>query len=373
MTVLIVPDSFKETLSAIQVGSIIAKEFAVRRPDYKSIVLPLSDGGEGFIDTFLHLGDGYRVPVQARDPLNRPITASYGVNIGAGEAIIEIAASSGLHLLKSSERNPFYTSSYGTGLVIRAALEAGFRKFIVGLGGSATNDAGVGMLQALGMRFLDRNGRDVRAGGIYLADICDIDTDNFSPSVGYSEFQIACDVTNVLVGPDGASMIYGPQKGGSVEMCRLLDQNLAFFASVVESKTGINPAIAKSGGAAGGLGAAFMAFFPSEICSGIEMIVKYAALDQKIKQADLIITGEGRFDNQSRNGKLVSGILKLTEKYNKRVLVVAGRIEKEAIGCARSDEDYISLEQNAGTMQRAMAEPEYWLARTIGAWIEKRL
>lgn len=373
MNILIVPDSFKGTLAASMVCDIIRREFLVRNSGMRCVLLPMSDGGEGFIDTMLRVKVGKYVPELSLDPLNRPVSGGYGVLEEEGEVVIETAVASGLHLLSHSERNPLYTSSYGTGMLIRKAVEAGYKKFVVGLGGSATNDAGAGMLQALGARLLDRYGKDIKAGGFYLSELHTMDMGCFNAVVQGLEFKIACDVRNPLVGKNGASWVYGPQKGATEEICRLLDRNLSYFASFVKNITEIDIAHTRGGGAAGGLGAAFKVFFPAKTRAGLELMSDYTGLEQKIQAADLVITGEGKFDFQSLQGKLASGVLKLAKKYGKRSLLIAGVVDRKALKKLNIQTDYVSLIDYAGSPEEAMTNPAYWLSRVMGEWIEKKL
>lgn len=264
MKVIVAPDSFKGSLTAIQAARAMVAGIRDADPSINTVMLPAADGGEGTMTSLVGATNGKIVFVVVQDPLGRGVEASYGV-LGDGKtSVIEIAEASGLMLLHEDERNPLVTSTYGTGELIVHALDAGFRNFIIGLGGSATNDGGVGMLQALGMSFVDKNGLELSRGGGSLSELHTINMHNFDKRISESNFLIACDVSNPFVGPDGASAVFGPQKGGSPAVINVLDGNLTRLANVVEQLTEVSLHGKKGAGAAGGAGGAFQAFFPGE-------------------------------------------------------------------------------------------------------------
>lgn len=299
-------------------------------PLIETILLPVADGGEGTMRNLIAATNGKEVSQLVQDPLGRKISASFGV-LGDGETcVIEMAEASGLLLLDETERDPRITSTYGTGELIRLALDEGFRKFIVGLGGSATNDAGVGMLSALGMTFLDKYGEPLHGGGSSLINVEKIDDSGFDQRIAGSSFHIASDVQNPLVGEHGASTVFGAQKGATLKMVVELDEALHHFADVVERQTGISLHNQAGAGAAGGLGGAFLAFFPSEMKRGIEVILDAISFQVHLEKADLVLTGEGKTDAQTLSGKAPIGIAKAAEKCNKPVILIAGLLEEAA-------------------------------------------
>jgi len=293
-------------------------------------MLPAADGGEGTMSSLVGATGGEIISVVVQDPLGREIEASYGVLGDRITSVIEIAEASGLMLLIEDERNPLVTSTNGTGELIVHALDAGFRNFIIGLGGSATNDGGVGMLQALGMRFVDENGVELSSGGGSLGDLHTIDMLHFDKRISESNFLIACDVSNPFVGPTGASAIFGPQKGASPAMVNRLDANLTRLAHVVEQLTGISLHGKKGAGAAGGAGGAFQAFFRGEMEQGVDVVLNAISFDKQITDADLIITGEGKTDSQTLSGKTPFGVAKVAHKQGKPIILISGALDYES-------------------------------------------
>lgn len=330
MKIIVAPDSFKGSLSAIEAAQAMAAGISEYDPTIETVLLPAADGGEGTMQSLLGATNGKKVTFAVQDPLGREIQASFGV-LGDNETcVVEIAEASGLTLLRENERNPLITSTYGTGELIRHALDAGFRKFIIGLGGSATNDAGTGMLQALGMKFLSKDGVELSPGGGALTELYEIDSSHFDKRIAKSSFIIACDVENPFVGTVGASAVFGPQKGATPEMVEHLDEGLTKFADVVNKQTGISLHCKKGAGAAGGAGGAFQAFFPAEMKQGIYVVLKAISFDTHIKDADLIITGEGKTDIQTLSGKTPFGIAKEAQKEGKPIILISGAIDEES-------------------------------------------
>lgn len=330
MKILLAPDSFKGSLTAIQAARAMAEGIRDIDPTIETVMLPVADGGEGTMSSLIGATSGTIVTVSVQDPLGCPIKASYGV-LGDGETcVIEIAEASGLLLLAEEEKNPLATSTFGTGELIVHALDAGLRNFIIGLGGSATNDAGAGILQALGMRLIDATGKELPQGGGPLKDLHTIDQTNFDKRISESDFLIATDVENPFVGPEGASTIFGPQKGASAEMIVMLDDNLTKFASVVEEVTGISLYERKGAGAAGGGGGAFQAFFPGKIKRGINVVLDAMSFDKQVRDADLILTGEGKTDKQTLSGKAPLGIAEVARRQGKPVILISGAIDEKS-------------------------------------------
>ncbi|MCM4153099.1 glycerate kinase [Arenibacter sp. N53] len=326
MNIVIAPDSFKECLSAREVAANIAIGVRKVMPAAKIHEIPISDGGEGVLEAILTGAGGTRVSVSVRDPLMRKILAEYGILKDKKTAVIEMAKATGLELLKEDEKNPLITSTYGTGQLIKDALESGCNKIIIGIGGSATNDGGAGMIRALGAKFLNDKGEEIKDGGGSLNELHTIDLSNFDKRIQYCEVIVACDVSNPLTGLNGASMVYGGQKGGNSEDLELLDSNLAHYAQIIKATVGIDISDIPGSGAAGGTGGGLMAFLKGHLVKGIGLILETLRIEEYIKQADLVFTGEGKIDDQTLQGKTISGIAKMAKKYDVPVIVITGKI-----------------------------------------------
>ncbi|WP_201616242.1 glycerate kinase [Psychrobacter immobilis] len=326
MKILIAPDSFKESLEALYVCHAIQSGFSQVFPDADYKLLPMADGGEGTSAVLSYVLGGRWKNVVVNDPLMRPITAKY-LLLKNETAVIEIAQACGLHLLTTEERNPFIASSYGVGELIADALDEGVKRIIIGLGGSATNDAGLGMLMALGMTFHDSDDNTLAQGGGALANLQRLDATNFHTSVLETVFEVACDVTNPLCGELGASAIFGPQKGASPQQINDLDKALTHFSSVCEQHGYQNYQDIAGAGAAGGLGYALMSFCQAELKSGFDTVAETVELSRHIANADLIITGEGKLDVQSAMGKVASGISQLAKSSHKPVIAICGSVD----------------------------------------------
>ena len=326
MKILIAPDSFKESLEALDVCHAIQSGFSQVFPDADYKLLPMADGGEGTSAVWSYVLGGRWKNVVVNDPLMRPITAKY-LLLKNETAVIEIAQACGLHLLTTEERNPFIASSYGVGELIADALDESVKRIIIGLGGSATNDAGLGMLMALGMTFHDSDDNTLAQGGGALANLQRLDATNFHTSVLETVFEVACDVTNPLCGELGASAIFGPQKGASPQQINDLDKALTHFSSVCEQHGYQNYQDIAGAGAAGGLGYALMSFCQAELKSGFDTVAETVELSRHIANADLIITGEGKLDVQSAMGKVASGISQLAKSSHKPVIAICGSVD----------------------------------------------
>lgn len=329
MKIVIAPDSYKESLSALEVAQAIEAGFREIFPEAEYHKLPMADGGEGTVQAMLDAIGGRWLSARVRGPLGTPVEARYGLT-DHGLAVIEMAAASGLAHLTPSQRNPLITSSHGTGELIRAALDAGARSFLLGIGGSATNDGGAGMLQALGLRLLDANGADLPPGGAALAQLESIDSSNLDPRLHACVFDIACDVVNPLTGPQGASAVFGPQKGATPSMVLQLDQCLLQFARVVKNSTGIEVDQVAGAGAAGGMGAALLAFMQGKLRSGSEIVAEAIGLAEAIQDADLVITGEGRIDSQTIQGKTPMGVARVAQRHACPVIAIGGCLSADS-------------------------------------------
>lgn len=328
MKILIAPDSFKGSITAIEAAEAMAEGVQEASPEASVVLMPAADGGEGTLATLVASTGGKMVAAVVEDPLGRKVMAQYGVLGDQVTCVVELAEASGLTLLAAEERNPLLTSTYGTGELIAHALDAGYRKFIIGLGGSATNDAGIGILQALGMKFIDVDGVELGPGTVALNGLSKIDPSGFDKRIMESRFLIASDVENPLVGPRGASAVFGPQKGATPEMVQTLDAILTNFADIVERLTGSALHHKKGAGAAGGAGGAFQAFFLSEMKRGIDVVLEALNFEEQLLDADLVLTGEGKTDVQSLSGKTPIGIAELASRHGKPVILISGMVDE---------------------------------------------
>lgn len=332
MKVILAPDSFKGSLTAIEAANAMAAGIRDIDANIQTVLLPAADGGEGTMRSLVDATDGTYITVTVEDPIGRPIAASYGV-LGDGKTcVIEIAEASGLIRLKGDELDPVIASSYGTGELIAHALDNGYREFIIGLGGSATNDGGAGILQALGMRLLDGLGDELPKGGGALHDISFLDCTGWDGRIKDSKFLVASDVKNPFIGEQGASAVFGPQKGAAPTDVERLDRNLQKFADAIEKKIGIALHSKEGAGAAGGAGGAFQAFFNCEMKQGIEVVLEAISFEAQVKDADLIITGEGKTDMQTFSGKTPFGIAKIAHRLGKPVILISGAVDEESRG-----------------------------------------
>ncbi len=324
--IVIAPDSFKGNLSALDVAKAIQKGIKNYLPNAETVLVPVADGGEGTIESFVAATGGKTVEVPVIGPLGTTVTAQYGL-IGDGKtSVIEMASASGLCLVPSDQRNPMITTTYGTGQLIKEALDNGCRQFILAIGGSATNDGGIGMLQALGMQLLDLEGKPVGFGGGELGRIVTIDDTQWDKRIAESFFLIASDVQNPLVGPRGCSHVFGPQKGSTPEMVEILEKNMHHWADLVQDKTGVKLHDLPGAGAAGGIGGAFLAFFPAAMKRGIDIIIEYTGLREHLRGASLVFTGEGKIDFQTASGKTPMGVAQEAQKLGIPTFVLAGSI-----------------------------------------------
>ena len=326
LVIVLAPDSFKESMTAKEVCEAMERGIRKANSQIRCIHVPMADGGEGTMQSLVDATGGRVYSKEVVGPLGNNVVAEYGI-LGNGEiGVIEMASASGIHLVDSEKRNPLITTTFGTGQLIKACLDKGVKKLLIGIGGSATNDGGAGFIQALGGRLLDENGDDLSYGGGALAKLHTIDLSNLDERLKYVSVEVACDVNNPLCGKEGASYVFGPQKGATREMIEILDQNLSHYAEVIKEQLG-KDVISKAGaGAAGGLGAGLMAFLDVKLKSGIEMVIEYANLEEKVRDADMVWTGEGSIDFQTQYGKTPLGVAMIAKKYNKPVIALAGRV-----------------------------------------------
>jgi glycerate kinase len=339
--IVIAPDSFKGSLSAKEVADNI--EIGIRKvySDIDILKVPMADGGEGTVESLVDATGGEIIRLEVTGPLGEKVESFYGIMGDKKTAVIEMAAASGLPLVPNDKRNPMITTTYGTGELIKSALDRGCRDFIIGIGGSATNDGGSGMLEALGMKFLDKNGKKLPWGGGALINLDKIDMSSLDERLKSSRFVVACDVDNPLCGTNGASYIYGPQKGATVEMVQKLDRALNHYGNMIKKYLGKDVMDIKGAGAAGGLGAGFMAFLNAQLKPGVDIVIEKTRLKEIVKDADLVITGEGKMDSQTIYGKTPFGVAKVAKGFGIPVIAIAGCI---------SDDAHINHEQGIDAM-----------------------
>ena len=326
MKIVIAPDSYKESLSALDVATAIEKGFSEIFPTAEYVKLPVADGGEGTVEAMVAATQGEIVNVRVTGPLGDPVEGFYGRSGDQESAFIEMAAASGLELVTPGQRNPLTTTSWGTGELIRHALDAGVKHIIIGIGGSATNDGGAGMVQALGAKLLNEQGEQIGPGGGELENVSRIDISGLDKRLAGCRIEVACDVTNPLTGKEGATAIFGPQKGATPEMIARLDKGLEHYAKIIARDLDMDVLNLEGGGAAGGMGAALYAFCGAHLRQGIEIVTDALHLDQIVADADLVITGEGRIDSQTIHGKVPVGVAKIAKRYNKPVIGIAGSL-----------------------------------------------
>ncbi|WP_312385003.1 glycerate kinase [Atlantibacter subterraneus] len=326
MKIVIAPDSWKESLTALEVATAIEDGFRQIFPDAEMVKIPMADGGEGTVEAMVAATQGRIVNLRVTGPLGEPVDAFYGLSGDEQQAFIEMAAASGLESVPPARRDPRITTSWGTGELIRHALDAGVRHIIIGLGGSATNDGGAGMVQALGAQLLDQQGDPLGFGGDALSQLARIDISQLDKRLAECRIEAACDVTNPLTGEEGATAIFGPQKGATPEMIKQLDNALTHYGQIIERDLDKSVMTLKGGGAAGGMGVALYAFCGADLRQGIEIVTEALALDAAVRDADLVITGEGRIDSQSIHGKVPIGVARVAKRYAIPVIGIAGSL-----------------------------------------------
>lgn len=369
MKVVLAPDSFKGSMSAIEVVEAMKKGITSVDPAAVICEAPMADGGEGITDNIIQLFNGRTEYLEVTGPAGKPTKAKYGV-FRENICVIEVAETSGITLLSDDELNPLETTTFGLGELIKAALDKGYRSFIIGLGGSATNDGGAGMAAALGYRLLDKEGGDIAYGGGALGRLDRITAENADKRIAESDFVIACDVKNPLCGENGASRIFGPQKGADEAAVKVLDANLRNFAEVIKKCLGKDIAEVPGSGAAGGLGGGAIAFLNGRLAEGITIMTELSELEQKIRTADLVLTGEGKCDGQTLNGKTPYGVARIAKKYGVPVIMLAGIVGKGAealyqngvsdICCIKPDDVTVEYSlKHAGELVEAAAAKAY--------------
>ena len=326
MKIVIAPDSYKESLSALGVAGAIEEGFREIFPDAEYVKLPVADGGEGTVEAMVAATQGQVIEVEVTGPLGSPVSGFFGISGDEQCAFIEMAAASGLESVPLALRNPLHTTSWGTGELIRHALDRGVSRIIIGLGGSATNDGGSGMVQALGAKLLAVDGQPIQPGGAGLETLASIDISGLDSRLSGCQIDVACDVTNPLTGEEGASAVFGPQKGATPEMVAFLDRALAHYATCIQRDLGRDVLTLEGGGAAGGMGAALSAFCGATLRPGIEIVTDALRLDTLVADASLVITGEGRMDSQTIHGKVPVGVAKVAKRYGIPVIGIAGSL-----------------------------------------------
>lgn len=355
MKAVIAIDSLKGSLTSVEAGDSAAEGLRRVYRDAEIQVRPLADGGEGTVDALTAGMGGEKQFICVTGPLGTPVQCEYGIIERTKTAVIEMAGAAGLPLVPEEKRNPMDTTTYGVGEIILDAIKKGCRRFIVGIGGSATNDGGAGMLQALGYGFLDKDGRQIPYGAKGLKVLTDITCEKVIPELKECKFYIACDVTNPLCGTDGCSAVYGPQKGADIEMISQMDQWMDKYAKMTRERFAKADPEYPGAGAAGGMGFAFMAFTDAVLESGIKIVLEEIGLDKDIQNADVVITGEGRLDGQTAMGKAPVGVAALAKKYGKPVIAFSGSVEKEAVKCNEKGIDaFFPILRRVASLDEAM-------------------
>ncbi|MFZ7130090.1 glycerate kinase [Avibacterium avium] len=349
MKILIAPDSFKESLTALEVAEAIEIGFRKIFPHEQYCKIPMADGGEGTVQSLVDATQGKLIQCTVTAPLGNKIDAFWGLSGDGETAFIEMAAASGLHLVPMEVRNPLKTTSFGTGELILSALNYGVKKIILGIGGSATNDAGVGMLQALGARFLNGENQSLGDGGEQLIHTAHIDLSQIDSRLAQVQIEVACDVNNPLCGETGASAVFGPQKGATVQMVQQLDAALAHFAEKVQQQLGINIANQAGAGAAGGMGGGLLLLPKVRLKKGVNIVLETLNFSTQVQDADLVITGEGRMDGQSAYGKTPIGVAKIAKQFGKPVIAI--------VGCLREDYEVV-YEQGIDAVFPIIRQPD---------------
>lgn len=355
MKVVIAIDSLKGSLSSMEAGMAIKDGVLAAKPDAEVIVKPLADGGEGTTDALIEGMNGERIDLTVTGPMHTPVGAYYGYLKDTNTAVMEMASAAGITLVPDEEKNPLLATSYGVGEMINDAIQRGCRNFIIGIGGSVTNDGGIGMLKALGVRFLDENSEDAGEGGQALAKVARIDVSGLNPLLKECHIQVACDVNNPLCGENGSTYVYGPQKGVTEDMKKTLDEAMAHFARVTSETLENDYMNTPGAGAAGGLGYAFLAYTGATLTPGIELILDAVGLEEELSGADVVVTGEGRLDFQTAMGKAPVGVARLAKKYNAKVIAFAGSVTKEATACNKEGIDaFFPILRGVCTLAEAM-------------------
>lgn len=353
MKVIAAIDSFKGSMTSMEAGNAVKKGILAAKPDAEVVVNPLADGGEGTVDALIEGLGAKKIPVTVTGPLGEKVSCYYGFLEETKSAVMEMASAAGITLV--TKKDPLRASTYGVGEMIADALKRGCKNFMIGIGGSATNDGGIGMLKALGFEFFDEDGNDVGEGAAALAKIEVIQTENKNPLLSGAKFQIACDVKNPLCGKQGATYIFGSQKGVTEEQKDQIDEAMRHYADVTKESLGCDFADCEGAGAAGGLGYAFLSYLVGELIPGVELILHATGLEEKMKNADVVVTGEGRLDAQTVMGKAPVGVAALAKKYNAKVIAFAGSVAPEASVCNQAGIDaFFPIVRGVTTLEEAM-------------------
>lgn len=365
LIIVLAPDSFKESMTAKEACEAMERGIKKVNRSISCIHVPMADGGEGTMQSLVDATNGKVYSLEVVGPLGDKVEAQYGI-LGNGEiGILEMASASGIHLVPVEKRNPLLTTTYGTGQLIKACLDYGVKKLLIGIGGSATNDGGAGVIQALGGKLLDKQGDELGFGGGELGKLHTIDLSNFDHRLKDIIVEVACDVSNPLCGEKGAASVYGPQKGATREMIAILDDNLKHYADVIRKQVGKDVLDIPGAGAAGGLGAGLMAFLNGTLKKGIEMVIEYTSLEEKVKNADMVWTGEGSIDFQTQYGKTPLGVAVIAKKYNKPVIALAGRIgEGIEVLYEKGIDSIFGITQGATSLEEALVKGQENIEKT---------
>ncbi|WP_312095360.1 glycerate kinase [Niallia sp.] len=362
--IVLAPDSFKESMTAREACEAMERGIKKANNRITCLQVPMADGGESTMELLVNANKGKIYNVKVLDPLGREVTASYGILEDSQTGIIDMASASGIHLVANEERNPLITTTYGTGQLIKACLDHDIKKLIVGIGGSATNDGGAGLVQALGGKFFDENGKELGFGGGELGRLARIDIKNLDSRIKDLSVEVACDVNNPLCGEQGASYVFGPQKGATLEIAQQLDRNLMNYAAIIKEEFHIDILNVPGAGAAGGLGAGLMVFLNGTLKKGIDIVIRYSSLEEKVKGADMVWTGEGCIDFQTKFGKTPIGVASVAKKYNKPVVAFAGKIGNNIDSLYEKIDSIFCIMQGVTTLEEALANGKQNLERT---------
>ena len=374
MKVVVAIDSFKGSLASLQAGNAVKEAILRLKEDAEIIVKPLADGGEGTVEAFASSVPAEMIELTVSGPLMRPVKAKYCILKNTNTAVIEMAAAAGITLISEAERNPLKTTTYGVGELIKDAISRGCRRFIIGIGGSATNDGGTGMLTALGYEFLDENKRPIELGAGGLKDLREIKTKNAMPELEQCTFHIACDVTNPLCGENGCSAVFALQKGATKEMIQEMDAYLEKYATIAKTVSNKADKDHAGAGAAGGLGFAFLSFTNAELKSGIEIVLEETNMEEEIKTAQIVVTGEGRLDSQTILGKAPIGVAKLAKKHHKKVIAFSGCVTDDAEVCNEHGIDaFFPILRGVTTLEEALDANNAYKNLTAAAYQVFRL
>lgn len=365
-TFVLAPDSFKGSMTAQEVCDAMEKGIRKILPNANCIKIPMADGGEGTVQSLIDATKGKVYEVEVVGPLASPVLAQYGILGNEKTAVIEMASASGIQYIDEKTRNPLITTTYGTGQLIKECLDRKVSRIILGIGGSATNDGGAGLAQALGARLLDKQNKELPFGGAALSQLAKIDLSNLDNRLNNIEIEVACDVTNPLCGETGASKVFGPQKGATPEMVKVLDKALYHYAETIKHQLGKDISNISGAGAAGGLGAGLLAFTNAKLGRGINIIINYTNLKESIKKADFVFTGEGRIDFQTQYGKTPYGVAQVAKQENKKVIAIAGSIGEDINQLYNSGFDAIfGILPKPVSLEEAMLKGKENIERTV--------